>query len=87
MSRPFRRSTPNNSTNNNNKKLSAPGDGHRKQVVVISIGDVVSLKTIPSNVDGPITLDKGIERMNKCHFKRDTRLCNMDNQTDSTNAT
>ena len=25
--------------------------------------------------------------MNKCHFKIDTRLCNMDNQTDSNDAT
>ena len=79
--RPFQRSDPNISTNK--KKLSAPGDSHRWQVVVISIGNVVPLKIIPSDVHGPITLNNWIERMNKCHFKRDTRLCNMDNQDDS----
>ena len=31
--------------------------------------NVVPLKIIPSNVNGPITLNKGMERMNKCHFK------------------
>ena len=56
-------------------------------VVLIWIGNVVPLKTIPSNVHGSITLNNGIERMNKCHFKMDTRLCNMDNQTDSNDAT
>ena len=69
------------------KKLSAPGDSHRWQVEVISIGNAVPLKIIPSDVHGPITLNNWIERMNKCHFKRDTRLCNMDNQDDYNDAT
>ena len=69
------------------QKLSSPGDSHRWQVVVISIGNAVPLKIVPSDVHGPITLNNWIERMNKCHFKRDTRLCNMDNQDDSNDAT
>ena len=88
--RPFHRSDPNistNNNNNNNKKLSAPGDSHRWQLVVISIGNAVPLKIIPSDVHGPITLNNWIQRMNKCHFKRDTRLCNRDNQDDFNDAT
>ena len=85
--RPFQRSDPSISTKKKKKNLSAPGDSHRWQVVVISIGNAVPLKIIPSDVHGPITLNNWIERMNKCHFKRDTRLCNMDNQDDSNDAT
>ena len=44
-------------------------------------------KIIPSKVHGPIPLNNGIEWMNKCHFKRDTRLCKIDNQTGSNDAT
>ena len=68
-------------------KLSAPGDSHRWQVEVISIGNAVPLKIISSDVHGPITVNNWIERMNKCHFKRDTRLCNMNNQDDYNDAT
>ena len=85
--RPFQRSDPNISTKKKKKKLSAPGDSHRWQVEVISIGNAVPLKIIPSDVHGPITVNNWIERMNKCHFKRDTRLCNMDNQDDYNVAT
>ena len=63
----FQRSDPNISTKKKKKKkkLSAPGDSHRWQVVVISIGNAVPLKIVPSDVHGPITLNNWIERMNK----------------------
>ena len=47
--RPFRRSAPNiSSKKKEKKKLSAPGDGHRWQVVVVFVDNVVPLKIIPS---------------------------------------
>ena len=49
--------------------------------------DIVPLKIIPSNVHGTLTLNKVIERIGKCHYKRNTRLCNIDNQTDSNDTT
>ena len=56
--------------------------------MVVSIGNVVSLKIIPSDVHGLITPNKEIERIKKKrHFKRHTRLCNMDNQPDSNDGT
>ena len=68
------------------KKLSAPGDSHRwRWKWYLSVTQ--SHKIIPSDVHGPITVNNWIERMNKCHFKRDTRLCNMDNQDDYNDAT
>ena len=47
------------------KKMSAPGDGHRYQMMVIIYCNIVLLKTIPPNVYGQITLNNGKESMKK----------------------
>ena len=49
--------------------MSAPGDGHRYQVMVIIYCSIVVLKTISPNVYGQITLNNGKERMKKVTWR------------------
>ena len=68
------------------KKMSAPGDGHIYQVMVIIYCNIVALKTMSPNVYGQITLNNGKERIKKPLRERHTLLRNIGNQTDSDDA-